>query len=77
MRACPRRLGLAFAFTIALALGSFAWSAHADAASLFEKNFWLSGPRYHGKLPACDASSALSRISSHFAQTRWRKTCWG
>ena len=31
-------------------------------------NFWMSGPRYDGNLPACDDASALGRISGRFAQ---------
>jgi hypothetical protein len=36
----------------------------AGAASLLEKNFWLSGPRYDGDLPPCEA--ALARIQDEF-----------
>ena len=36
----------------------------AGAASLLERNFWLSGPRYDGDLPACEA--ALGRIQNEF-----------
>ena len=43
-----------------------------DAASLLEKNFWLSGPRYHSKLPDCGAPSALERIASRFASKESR-----
>jgi hypothetical protein len=38
----------------------------AGAASWFEMNFWLSGPRYDGILPPCDEPEALGRISSRF-----------
>jgi hypothetical protein len=37
----------------------------APAASLLEKNFWLSGPRYDAALPECEA--ALGTIASRFA----------
>jgi hypothetical protein len=37
-----------------------------SAASLFELNFWLSGPRYDGALPPCDSQLALRIISDHF-----------
>ena len=40
----------------------------ASAASWLEKNFWLSGPRYDGVLPACDDPAAFGLISSRFAQ---------
>lgn len=38
-----------------------------QAATLLEKNFWLSGPDYDGVLPACDHPEALARIASRFA----------
>jgi len=42
----------------------------APAASWLEKNFWLSGPRYDGVLPGCDA--ALDIIASRFATKEGR-----
>jgi hypothetical protein len=36
------------------------------AASIFEKNFWLSGPRYDRNVPACDYPGALDRIMANF-----------
>ena len=44
----------------------------ASAASIFELNFWLSGPRYDGVLPSCDAPAALDTISARFAQKEHR-----
>ena len=44
----------------------------ASAASIFELNFWLSGPRYDGVLPSCDLSAALNTIASRFAQKEGR-----
>jgi hypothetical protein len=38
----------------------------ARAANWLEMDFWLSGPRYNGVLPACDAEAALFKISSRF-----------
>ena len=38
----------------------------ASAANWLEQNFWLSGPRYDGVLPSCDAEAALDKISSRF-----------
>ncbi|MDB5520494.1 MAG: hypothetical protein JWQ82_91 [Tardiphaga sp.] len=38
----------------------------AQAADPLEKNFYLSGPRYDGILPACE--SMLGRVSSRFAE---------
>ena len=63
MRVC-RCLSLA-----AMLIGLVALSP-AQAASWLEKNFWLSGPRYDGVLPACDA--ALDRIADRFAQKESR-----
>ncbi len=40
----------------------------ARAAGPFEKNFWLSGPRYDAVVPLCDYSWALWKIKSHFAE---------
>jgi hypothetical protein len=40
----------------------------ASAASIFELNFWLSGPRYDGVLPPCDSTAALDIISARFAE---------
>ena len=37
-----------------------------QAANPLEKNFYLSGPRYDGNLPACE--SALGTVSSRFAE---------
>ena len=40
----------------------------AAAANLFELNFYLSGPKFDGVVPTCDAPWALSKISSRFTQ---------
>lgn len=72
--AAARRWGGALAFravaALALALGLTA--PQAQAASLLEKNFWLSGPNYSGDVPACDEPRALEMISQHFAETERR-----
>lgn len=52
---------------IALAL-SFA--APASAANWLEKNFYLSGPRYDGAVPDCEAG--LGTISQNFAEKEGR-----
>jgi len=39
----------------------------AEAASWFEKNFGLSGPRYDAVVPPCDYPAALAKIQSRFA----------
>jgi hypothetical protein len=51
------------AFAVTLATLS---AGPAGAAGWFEMNFYLSGPRYDGVLPPCDAPEALQRISSRF-----------
>jgi len=48
---------------IAASLVAFS-SGRAVAANLLEMNFWLSGPRYDGALPACEAG--LDQIRSDF-----------
>lgn len=49
-----------------------AFCAPASAANFFEKNFWLSGPRYDGVMPACDDPGPLGKISGQFAQKESR-----
>src|SRR5207237_5630547 len=43
-------------------------AAPASAASLFELNFFLSGPRFDGVLPACNANDALYKIAALFRE---------
>lgn len=57
----------ALTLAVALALGGL---APAQAASLLEKNFYLSGPNYDGDLPPCAA--ALDKIAARFAQKESR-----
>ena len=64
-RACLSALAVA----LAILTGS---SLSADAASFWEKNFWLSGPRYHAALPLCDDAAPLERISKHFGTKEHR-----
>ena len=42
----------------------------AHAANWLEMNFWLSGPRYDGILPPCEAG--LGTITARFAQKEGR-----
>ncbi len=47
----------------------------AGAAGWLEMNFYLSGPRYDGVLPPCDADAALNKIASRFREKEnihWR-----
>ncbi len=41
-------------------------TAPGRSAGFFEKNFYLSGPRYSTDVPLCDDSGPLGRIRSHF-----------
>jgi hypothetical protein len=43
-------------------------SEMAGSANLFELNFYLSGPRYEGDLPACDDDGVLRRISARMSE---------
>jgi hypothetical protein len=52
---------------VAAALLVAAAAAPGQAASPFELNFWLSGPRYDGVLPPCDTPDALGKIQSRFS----------
>jgi len=45
-----------------------AFAAQASAANWFEKNLYLSGPRYDSVLPPCDVPWALSTIQSRFGE---------
>jgi len=56
-----RILAVLLAATAVLAL-----APSAQAASWLEKNFWMFGPHYTGKLPPCDYPTALSKIKSLF-----------
>jgi hypothetical protein len=47
-------------------LGLFALGQAAEAANPLELNFWLSGPRYDGRVAPCEA--ALSTITSQFRE---------
>jgi hypothetical protein len=62
--------GRASWFALALAGVAMLPAGSASAASIFELNFWLSGPRYDGDLPACEA--ALDTITLRFAQKEGR-----
>lgn len=65
-----RRIYFCFRIMAAFALLAFCLRAPVQAASWLEKNFWLSGPRYDGVLPACEAG--LETIASRFAQREGR-----
>jgi hypothetical protein len=58
------RYGLGAA--LAAVLGLLAFGQAAQAANPLELNFWLSGPKYDGRVASCEA--ALSTISSQFQE---------
>ena len=63
-----RGFGLRSVFFAAFALLALAFAGvgtQAQAANPLELNFWLSGPRYDGALPPCEAG--LSQIQSKFS----------
>lgn len=55
-------LGLALGCALAAAL-----AGPAAAASWFELNFYMSGPRYDAVVPLCDDPAVLGKISSRFS----------
>ena len=57
--------------TLALAFSAFC-SSQLRAANWFEKNFWLSGPRYDRAVPGCDYPAALDRIIANFRTKEFR-----
>jgi hypothetical protein len=58
-----RKAGLGAALGLVFALSA---SNGAQAANPFELNFWLSGPRYDGRVAECQ--SALPTITSQFQE---------
>ena len=44
-------------------LGLLAFGPVAQAANPFELNFWLSGPRYDGRVAACEAAHRHHRFA--------------
>jgi hypothetical protein len=65
----------AFGAVLGVVLGLFAFGPAAEAANPFEMNFWLSGPKYDGRVAPCEA--ALPTITSQFQEkesTYWNST---
>src|SRR6185369_14860980 len=56
-------------FLVAIALSGMSL-CQARAANFLEMNFGLSGPRYDGVLPPCEA--ALDKIAGRFAEREGR-----
>ena len=65
------RVGQFAGILLVLALCALA-SSPSRAANWFEKNFWLSGPRYNRVVPACDYPAALDRIIANFRTKEFR-----
>jgi hypothetical protein len=65
MTAHTRSLGVALMLAF---IGLAAGRNEAQAASPFELNFWLSGPRYDAVVPLCGEPGALNMIQAHFSE---------
>jgi hypothetical protein len=65
------RFGRVACLVLALALYAVS-SSQLRAANWFEKNFWLSGPRYDRTVPSCDYPPALDRIIANFRTKEFR-----
>jgi len=63
MSARIRSFGLALVVALT---GMLVWGATAQAANIFELNFWLSGPRYEAVVPVCEGG--LEQIQAHFSE---------
>ncbi|MCA6122404.1 hypothetical protein J6500_10950 [Bradyrhizobium sp. WSM 1704] len=62
----PRKLGRKLGLGAAAVVGLLAFGGTAQAANPLELNFWLSGPRYDGRVAPCER--ALSVISDQFRE---------
>jgi len=49
-----------------IAAGAGLWASAAWSANWLELNFWLSGPRYDGNVPLCQAHGPLDHIVAHW-----------
>jgi hypothetical protein len=54
------------AAALGLLFGMFVLGQSAEAANPLELNFWLSGPRYEGRVAPCEG--ALTKITSQFRE---------
>jgi hypothetical protein len=61
-----KRFALPGLFCAAAVMALLAFGEPAKAANPLELNFWLSGPKYEGRVAPCEA--ALSAISSQFQE---------
>lgn len=55
-----------FVVVLAMVAGFGLPAVPAQAANWLEMNFWMSGPRYSGKVPECDNGWALGIIRNRF-----------
>ncbi len=53
-------------FVMASLWAAMGLSHAADAATIFEKDFWLSGPNYSAKVPLCEEREPLNMIRRRF-----------
>ena len=49
---------------LALLTVAVSWAQPARSANIFEKEFWMSGPRYSTKVPLCEEPGPLKLIES-------------
>jgi hypothetical protein len=63
-------LAIVVAISAAVATGGAVTSTRA--ANLFEKSFWLSGPRYDSNVPLCDEHGPLDKIVARFSTKEGR-----
>ena len=63
-------LPIVLAISATVAIGGSVTTGRA--AGWLEKNFWLSGPRYDGKVPLCDERGPLDKIVARFATKEGR-----
>ena len=59
-------------FAAALAVALTVFAGESRAANWFEKNFWLSGPRYDAVVPLCEDTWVLGTIQNRFATKEGR-----
>ncbi|MGA9891055.1 MAG: hypothetical protein WBQ55_01525 [Xanthobacteraceae bacterium] len=64
-KALSGRIAIASGVMLSMVL-SLAAISQVRAAQWWEKEFWMSGPRYDRIMPACDYPRALDRIISQF-----------
>lgn len=56
-----------FVFVLASLWAAMGLSCAADAATIFEKDFWLSGPNYSAKVALCEEREPLNMIRRRFS----------